>query len=41
MDSIDLELLPKPLTLLLNQLAEFVDKGMKYNKHKVLETLTV
>ncbi|EGA68551.1 hypothetical protein VISI1226_20161 [Vibrio sinaloensis DSM 21326] len=29
MDSVDLELLPKPLQTLLNQLAEFVQKGLQ------------
>lgn len=41
MDSIDLESLPKPLTFVLNQLADFVDKGMQTKKSKALETQAV
>jgi len=34
MDSVDLDALPKPLTLLLNELADFVYKGLHHEKNQ-------
>ncbi len=35
MDSVDLELLPKPLQILLNQLADFVQKGVQSQQAEI------
>lgn len=41
MDSVDLDSLPKPLTLMLDQLADFVSKGIQQQNNKPLETANV